>query len=42
MWYVIDKQWNIVVASSDTREQARSSKRSMKFLTGRKYRVEQL
>lgn len=40
MWHVIDKDWNIVVASSETREDARSSKRSLQFLTGRKYRVE--
>jgi hypothetical protein len=41
MWYVVDKDHNIVVASSQNRKEARASKRSMEFMTGRKYRVEQ-
>jgi hypothetical protein len=41
MWYVIDKDHNIVVASATTRKEARASKNSMVWMTGRKYRVEQ-
>jgi hypothetical protein len=42
MWYVVDKHRDIVVGSYSTRKEARWAKKSLDFLNGKNYRMEQI